>query len=433
MTNTTHRAIEAVWRIESAKVIAGVARMVRDVGLAEELAQDALVAALENWPTSGVPDNPGAWLMTTAKRRALDYLRRNKLLEHKHQELSRELDSQHEIAAADFNDAVDAALNDDVGDDLLRLIFTACHPVLSSEARAALTLRLIGGLTTDEIARAFLVAEPTIAQRIVRAKRTLAAARVPFEVPRAQELESRLTSVLEVIYLIFNEGYAATAGDEWVRPALCEEALRLGRILAELTPTEPEVHGLVALMEIQASRLHARTAASGEPILLLDQNRAHWDQLLIRRGFAALARAEAPGGMYGPYALQAAIAACHARAHIAAETDWARIAALYDALAQLAPSPIVELNRAVAIAMAFGPAAGLELVDALISEPSLKDYHLLPSVRGDLLAKLGRLAEAREEFKHAATLTRNARERELLLRRALTCMGPSQKTEIKAR
>ena len=432
MTNTTHRAIEAVWRIESAKVIAGVARMVHDVGLAEELAQDALVAALENWPTSGVPDNPGAWLMTTAKRRALDYLRRNKLLEHKHQELSRELDAQHEIAAADFNDAVDAALNDDVGDDLLRLIFTACHPVLSSEARAALTLRLIGGLTTDEIARAFLVAEPTIAQRIVRAKRTLAAARVPFEVPRAQELESRLTSVLEVIYLIFNEGYAATAGDEWVRPALCEEALRLGRILAELTPTEPEVHGLVALMEIQTSRLHARTATSGEPILLLDQNRAHWDQLLIRRGFAALARAEALGGTYGPYALQAAIAACHARAHIAAETDWARIAALYDALAQLAPSPIVELNRAVAIAMAFGPAAGLELVDALISEPSLKDYHLLPSVRGDLLAKLGRFAEAREEFKHAATLTRNARERELLLRRALACKPESGPHELTA-
>ena len=420
MTNTTHRAIEAVWRIESAKVIAGVARMVRDVGLAEELAQDALVAALESWPTSGVPDNPGAWLMTTAKRRALDHLRRNKLLERKHQELSRELDAQHEIGAADFNDAVDAALNDDVGDDLLRLIFTACHPVLSSEARAALTLRLIGGLTTDEIARAFLVAEPTIAQRIVRAKRTLAAARVPFEVPRAQELDSRLISVLEVIYLIFNEGYAATAGDDWVRPALCEEALRLGRILAELTPTAPEVHGLVALMEIQASRLHARTAASGEPILLLDQNRAHWDQLLIRRGFAALERAEALGGMYGPYALQAAIAACHARAPIAAETDWARIAALYDALAQLAPSPIVELNRAVAIAMAFGPAAGLELVDSLISEQSLKNYHLLPSVRGDLLAKLGRFAEAREEFKHAATLTRNAREREFLLRRALT-------------
>ena len=433
MTNTTHRAIEAVWRIESAKVIAGIARMVRDVGLAEELAQDALVAALENWSASGVPDNPGAWLMTTAKRRALDHLRRNKLLERKHQELSRELDAQHEIAAADFNDAVDAAINDDVGDDLLSLIFTACHPVLSSEARAALTLRLIGGLTTDEIARAFLAAEPTIAQRIVRAKRTLAAARVPFEVPRAQELGNRLTSVLEVIYLIFNEGYAATAGDDWVRPALCEEALRLGRILAELTPSEPEVHGLVALMEIQASRLHARTAASGEPILLLDQNRAHWDQLLIRRGLAALARTEALGGTYGPYALQAAIAACHARAHIAAETDWARIAALYDALAQLAPSPIVELNRAVAIAMAFGPAAGLELVDALTSEPSLKDYHLLPSVRGDLLAKLGRFAEAREEFKRAATLTRNARERELLLRRALTCMGSAQKMEIKAR
>jgi RNA polymerase sigma factor (sigma-70 family) len=408
--------IDAVWRIEAARLIASLARIVRDVGLAEELAQDALVAALEHWPESGVPENPGAWLMATAKRRAIDLLRRNKLHERKHEQLGYELEAQ-ERAVPDF----DAALDDDIGDDLLRLVFTACHPVLSTEARVALTLRLLGGLTTDEIARAFLVAEPTIAQRIVRAKRTLAEARVPFEVPRGDERAARLSSVLEVIYLIFNEGYSATAGDDWTRPALCEDALRLGRILAELAPEEPEVHGLVALMEIQASRLRARIGQSGEPVLLLDQDRARWDQLLIRRGLAALARAEKLGGALGPYALQAAIAACHARARTPAETNWERIAALYDALAQLAPSPIVELNRAVALAMAFGPAAGLELVDALTSEPSLKAYHLLPSVRGDLLAKLGRFDEARREFERAATLTRNARERELLLQRAATC------------
>jgi RNA polymerase sigma factor (sigma-70 family) len=408
-TSDPHRAIEAVWRIESARLIAGLARMVRDVGLAEELAQDALVAALERWPESGVPDNPGAWLMATAKNRALDYFRRNKMLERKHEELALE----QEMFEPDFAAAVD----DDIGDDLLRLVFTACHPVLSTEARVALTLRLLGGLTTDEIARAFLVPEPTIAQRIVRAKRTLAEARVPFEAPRADERAARLSSVLEVIYLVFNEGYAATAGDDWMRPALCEEALRLGRILAEMLPKESEVHGLVALMEIQASRFKARLGSSGEPVLLLDQDRARWDQLLIRRGLAALQRAEANGPL-GPYALQAAIAACHARGRTAAETEWARIVALYDALAQLAPSPIVELNRAVAVAMAFGAAAGLELVDTLLSEPSLKNYHLLPAVRGDLLAKLGRLDEARAEFKRAASLTQNARERKLLLERA---------------
>ena len=424
--SATHSAIDAVWRIESAKLIAGLARIVRDVGLAEELAQDALVIALERWPETGVPDNPGAWLMAAAKNRALDYYRRTKLLERKHEELGRELEAEHKMAAADFAAAIDAAIDDDIGDDLLRLVFIACHPVLSTEARAALTLRLIGGLTTDEIARAFLVPEPTIAQRIVRAKRTLAEARVPFEVPRKDELGARLSSVLEVVYLVFNEGYSATAGEDWMRPALCEEALRLGRILAELVPKEPEVHGLVALMEIQASRALARVGASGEPILLLDQNRARWDQLLIRRGLAALARAEAidggqggaRAGALGPYALQAAIAACHARARTAGETDWARIAALYDALAQIAPSPIVELNRAVAVSMAFGPAEGLELVDALTSEPALKGYHLLPSVRGDLLAKLGRFDEARAEFERAAALTRNARERKLLLDRA---------------
>jgi RNA polymerase sigma factor (sigma-70 family) len=407
-TSDTHRAIDAVWRIESAKLIAGVARMVRDVGLAEELAQEALVTALEHWPQSGVPDNPGAWLMATAKNRALDHFRRNKMLERKHEELALE----QEMFEPDFA----AALDDDIGDDLLRLVFTACHPVLSTEARVALTLRLLGGLTTDEIARAFLVPEPTIAQRIVRAKRTLAEARVPFEAPSAPERASRLSSVLEVIYLIFNEGYAATAGDDWMRPALCEEALRLGRILAELVPQEPEVHGLVALMEIQASRFKARTGPSGEPVLLADQDRARWDQLLIRRGLAALDRAKR--GPLGPYALQAAIAACHARARTAAETDWARIVALYDALAQLAPSPVVELNRAVAVAMAFGPAASLELVDALVGEPSLKNYHLLPGVRGDLLAKLGRFDEARAEFQRAVSLTRNSRERKLLLERA---------------
>jgi RNA polymerase sigma factor (sigma-70 family) len=413
----THRAIDAVWRIESARLIAGLARIVRDVGLAEELAQDALVAALERWPESGIPDNPGAWLMATAKHRAIDRLRRSKRLERKHEELGRELEAQQALAVADF----ETALDDDIGDDLLRLMFTACHPVLSTEARVALTLRLLGGLTTEEIARAFLVPEPTVAQRIVRAKRTLSEARVPFEVPRGAELAARLSSVLGVLYLVFNEGYSATAGEDWMRPALCEDALRLGRILAELAPKEPEVHGLVALMEIQASRAGARVGPSGEPVLLLDQDRGRWDHLLIRRGLAALERAEALGGALGPYALQAAIAACHARARTAAETDWARIAALYDALAQLTPSPVVELNRAVAVGMAFGPAAGLELVDALRSEPSLRAYHLLPSVRGDLLAKLGRFDEARAEFERAASLTRNARERTLLLERAAAC------------
>jgi RNA polymerase sigma-70 factor, ECF subfamily len=409
----THRAVDAVWRIESARLIAGLARIVHDIGIAEELAQDALVAALEQWPESGVPHNPGAWLMAAAKHRAIDHLRRNKRIDHKHQELSRELEARQEEAVADL----EAAIDDNIGDDLLRLIFTACHPVLPAEGRVALTLRLIGGLTTDEIARAFLVPEPTAAQRIVRAKRTLADKRVPFEVPRGDELAARLSSVLEVIYLIFNEGYAATAGDDWMRPALCEDALRLGRILAELAPREPEVHGLVALMEIQASRSRARVGPSGEPILLLDQNRALWDQLLIRRGLAALGRAEQLGSVPGRYVLQAAIAGCHARARTAEETDWGRIAALYGQLTQLTPSPIVELNRAVAFGMAFGPQAGLDLVDALASEPSLQTYHLLPSVRGDLLAKLGRVEEARTEFERAATLTRNARERALLLRR----------------
>ncbi len=417
------RTVEAVWRMESAKIIATVARMVRDVGLAEELAQDALVSALEQWPGEGVPDNPAAWLTAVAKRRALDRLRHRQLAEHKAGEIGRELDAQHEMAQADFADAVDAALDDDIGDDLLRLVFTACHPVLSTEARVALTLRLMGGLATDEIARAFLVPEATVAQRIVRAKRTLAEARVPFEVPRRRELEGRLASVLEVIYLIFNEGYSATAGDDWMRPALCDEALRLGRILAELVPKEAEVHGLVALMEIQASRTAARVGASGEPVLLLEQNRARWDHMLIRRGLAALARAESLGGALGPYALQAAIAACQGRARTADETDWARIAALYDALAELAPSPIVELNRAVALSMAFGPAAGLEVVDALMDEPALKGYHLLPTVRGDLLFKLGRHDEARREFDRAAALTRNTRERALLLARARACMA----------
>ncbi len=417
-----HRAIHAVWRIESARLIAGLARMVRDVGLAEELAQDALVAALERWPESGVPDNPGAWLMATAKRRAIDELRRSRRLEQKHDDLGREIEARRELSLPDL----DAALDDHMGDDLLRLVFTACHPVLSPEARVALTLRLLGGLTTEEIARAFLVPEPTVAQRIVRAKRTLAEARVPFEVPRGPEVAARLSSVLEVLYLIFNEGYSATAGDDWMRPALCEDALRLGRILAELVPNEPEVHGLVALMEIQASRLRARTGPSGEPVLLLDQDRARWDHVLVRRGVAALERAAKLGGALGPYALQAAIAACHARARTPAETDWARIAALYDALAQLAPSPVVELNRAVAVAMAFGPAAGLELVDALTTEPSLQSYHLLPAVRGDLLTKLGRLHEARVELERAASLARNARERDLLLERAAACARASR-------
>jgi RNA polymerase sigma factor (sigma-70 family) len=412
----THRAIDAVWRIESARLIAGLARIVRDVGLAEELAHDALVAALEQWPASGVPQNPGAWLMATAKHRAIDLLRRNKLIERKHAEIGRDAAGRPPSDGIDFD-----ALDDDIGDDLLRLIFTTCHPVLSTEARVALTLRLLGGLTTDEIARAFLVPEPTVAQRLVRAKRTLSEANVPFDVPRGPELAARLSSVLEVIYLIFNEGYTATAGDEWMRPALCDDALRLGRILAELAPREPEVHGLVALMEIQASRAKARVGPSGAPILLLEQNRALWDQLLIRRGLAALRRAEELNGATGPYALQAAIAACHARARTADETDWPRIAALYAALASVAPSPVVELNRAVAVAMAFGPATGLTLVDALMAEPSLKSYHLLPSVRGDFLAKLGRLNEARVEFERAAALTRNARERDLLLARAADC------------
>jgi RNA polymerase sigma-70 factor, ECF subfamily len=409
----TQRAIEAVWRIESARLIARLARMVRDVGVAEELAQEALVVALERWPESGVPDNPGAWLMATAKHQAIDLLRRSKRLERKHEELGREIED-----GRDMTPDLEAAIDEDVGDDLLRLLFVACHPVLSTEAQVALTLRLLGGLTTVEIARAFLVPEPTIAQRIVRAKRTLSEARVPFEVPRGEERAARLQSVLQVIYLVFNEGYSATAGDDWMRPGLCEDALRLGRILAGLVPGEAEVHGLVALMEIQASRSRARIGPSGEPILLLDQDRARWDQLLIRRGLLALQRAEELGGAPGPYVLQAAIAACHARARTPEQTDWGRIAALYAALAQVTPSPVVELNRAVAVGMASGPAAGLELVDALVSEPSLKSYHLLPSVRGDLLAKLGRFGEAREELQRAASLTRNARERQLLLDRA---------------
>jgi len=413
----THRAIEALWRIESPRLIASLARVMRDVGRAEELAQDALVAALEQWPVSGVPDNPAAWLMATAKHRAIDQLRRRALHARKEEDLTREIEEQLEAAApASVDDA-----DQEIGDDLLRLVFTACHPVLATDARVALTLRLLGGLTTAEIARAFLVTEPTIAQRIVRAKRALADARVPFEVPRGEELALRLASVLEVIYLIFNEGYAATAGDDWMRPGLCEDALRLGRMLAELAPGEPEVFGLVALMEIQASRSAARVALSGEPILLLDQNRARWDQLLIRRGLSALARAEALDGAGGPYALQAAIAACHARARTADETDWPRIVGYYDRLARLAPSPVVELNRAVAVSMAFGPATGLALADALTSEPALAGYHHLSAVRGDLLFKLDRLTEARAEFERAAALTRNTRERDLLLERASRC------------
>ena len=411
-----HRAIEAVYRIEAPRLIAGLVRLVREVGLAEDLAQDALAAALQQWSVSGIPDNPGAWLTTTARNRALDLLRRRKVVERKHVEIGRAR-REEESAVLDPADGMD----DDVGDDLLRLIFIACHPVLSTEARVALTLRLLGGLSTDEIARAFLVSEPTIAQRIVRAKRTLSEARVPFELPRGQERAARLASVLEVLYLVFNEGYAATSGEHWTRPALCEEALRLGRVLEALAPGESEVHGLVALMEIQASRLPARTGPGGEPILLLDQDRGRWDHLLVRRGLAALARAEALGGALGTYALQAAIAACHARARRAEETDWPRIAALYDALAQMAPSPVVELNRAVAVGMAFGPEAGLAVADALRSDPMLSAYHLLPSVRGDLLRKLGRLAEARVEFARAASLTRNAREQRLLLERAAAC------------
>jgi len=423
MTATdTHRAIEAVFRIEFARLIAGLARMVRDVGVAEELAQDAMVTALEQWPASGVPDNPGAWLMATAKRRAIDRLRRKKVAERTHEELGRDLESRQRGAAKEM----EAAVDDDIGDDLLRLIFTACHPVLSTEARVALTLRLVGGLTTDEIARAFLVAEPTVAQRIVRAKRALSEAGVPFEVPRGADRAARLSSVLEVTYLVFNEGYAATAGEDWMRPALCEDALRVGRILAELMPVEAEVHGLVALMEIQASRTRARTGPKGEPVLLLDQDRRRWDPLLIGRGLAALERAAALGGAPGPYRLQAEIAACHARARAAGDTDWARIAALYAQLARLMPSPIVELNRAVAVGMASGPAAGLEIVDSLRSEPALQGYHLLPSVRGDLLFKLERREEARLEFERAADLTRNARERELLRARAAACGSPSR-------
>lgn len=419
----THRAIEAVWRIEAASVIAGVARLVRDVGLAEELAQDALVAALERWPETGVPDNPGAWLMTTAKNRARDRLRLDALHARKHAQIGHELEALQADVEPDFVDALDAARQDDIGDDLLRLMFTACHPLLSTEARVALTLRLLGGLSTAEIARAFLAPESTIAQRIVRAKRSLSAARVPFEVPRAEDRAPRLASVLEVIYLIFNEGYSATSGDDWTRPALCDEALRLGRVLAGLAPAESEVHGLVALMELQASRLHARADAQGRPVLLMEQDRGRWDPLLIRRGLAALARSDALGGARGPYALQAALAACHARARAPEDTDWPRIVALYDALAQAQPSPVVELNRAVAVGMAFGPQAGLDLADRLAQEPALANYHWLPSVRGDLLAKLGRQAEARAEFERAAGMTRNARERELLLERA-AAMGP---------
>ena len=413
----THRQIDAVWRIESARIIAAVTRIVRDVGRAEELAHDALVAALEKWPTSGVPEKPGAWLMATARHRAIDHLRRAKRLQRKHEEIARELAVKQETAPPVF----DLQDEDDFGDDLLRLMFMCCHPVLSQDARVALTLRLLGGLATDEIARAFLVSEPTVAQRIVRAKRTLAEARVPFEVPRGLELRARLASVLEVLYLVFNEGYSATAGDDLMRPSLCEEALRLGRILAELAPSEPDVHGLVALMEIQASRAAARVGAAGEPVLLMDQDRSRWDRLLIGRGLAALQRAVSLGGAAGPYALQASIAACHARAGTASETDWQRIAALYAALARLMPSLVVELNLAVAVGMALGPAAGLELVDALADEPSLKAYHLLPSVRGDLLVRLGRAGEARVEFERAAALTRNGRERTLLLARAASC------------
>ncbi|MEQ1685935.1 MAG: RNA polymerase sigma factor [Burkholderiaceae bacterium] len=418
MSSATHRAIEAAWRIEAAKVVAHAARLVRDVGVAEELAQDALVAALEHWGKTGVPDNPGAWLMATVKNRALDRLRQDTMHQRKHEEIGHDLDALQAHVVPDFVDALGAAREDDIGDDLLRLVFTACHPVLSTDARVALTLRLLGGLTTDEIARAFLLPAATIAQRVVRAKRTLTEAKVPFEVPRADALGARLASVLEVIYLVFNEGYSATAGDDWMRPALCEEALRLGRIVAELMPAESEAHGLVALMEIQASRTHARTDAQGRPVLLLEQDRSRWDPLLIRRGLAALARAEALGGALGPYALQAALAACHARAADASATDWPRIVALYDALAQVAPSPVVELNRAVAVGMAFGAEAGLEIVDALGTEPLLANYHWLPSVRGDLLARLGRRDEARAEFERAAGMTRNLRERELLLARA---------------
>ena len=412
-SDAARRAVEAVWRIESARLIAGLARRVGDIGIAEDLAQDALLAALERWPETGIPDKPGAWLMAAAKHRAIDHFRRSRRIEEKHAQIGHELmDAEQE--APDF----DTPLDDEIGDDLLRLIFTACHPVLSTDARVALTLRLLGGLTTEEIARAFLVPTSTVAQRIVRAKRTLADAEVPFEVPRGSELATRLASVLEVVYLVFNEGYSATAGEDWVRPALCEDAQRLGRILAELAPAEPEVHGLVALMEIQASRLRARVGPKGEPVLLPDQDRSRWDRILIRRGLGALARAEALGGARGPYALQAAIAACHARADSAAATDWARIAALYETLAAVSPSPVVELNRAVAVGQAFGPAAGLALADELTAMPALAAYHLLPAVRADFLARLGRVAEARTELERAASLTRNAQERRLLRERA---------------
>ncbi len=416
--DATHRAIEAVWRIEAAKIIAGVARLVRDVGLAEDLAQEALIAAMEHWPRDGVPDNPGAWLMTTAKRKALDQLRHQKLQQAKHEQIGHELEAQEALIVPDFVDSLDAARADEIGDDMLRLVFTACHPVLPTEGRVALTLKMLGGLSTAEIARAFLVAETTMAQRIVRAKRTLAQAGVPFELPRGQTLGPRLASVLEVVYLIFNEGYTATSGDDWMRPALCDEAVRLGRVLAGLAPDAPEVHGLVALMELQASRAAARTDAQGRPVLLADQDRSRWDRLLIRRGLAALERAQALGGERGPYALQAAIAACHARAATAAETDWERIASLYGTLAEVTPSPVVELNRAVAIGMARGPAAGLAHVDAIRGDPALASYHWLPSVRGDLLARLGRASEACEEFLKAAGLAQNERERAFLMERA---------------
>ncbi|GIO52988.1 RNA polymerase sigma factor [Paenibacillus cineris] len=415
-SSQTHRTIDAIWRIESPKLIAGLTRMVRDVGLAEDLAQDALVIALQRWPESGIPDNPGAWLMTAAKRKAIDLLRRNKLRDEKYAEMAQTTELYTE-------DDLERNMDGEIGDDLLRLIFMTCHPVLSRDARVALTLRLLCGLTTDEIARSFLTAESTIAQRIVRAKRTLSSRKVPFEVPAGEELQERLSAVLEVIYLMFNEGYSATTGDHWLRPLLCQEALRLGRVLAEIAPEEPEVHGLVALMEIQSSRFKTRVSASGEPVLLMDQNRAQWDRLLIRRGLAALERCRKLGRPLGPYALQAAISACHAQAPAAADTDWARIAALYEALSRVAPSPIVELNRAVAISMAFGPAFGLQLVDELMHEPALKEYHLLPSVRGDLLAKLGRMDEARSEFERAAAMTRNSREQQLLLKRAAECGG----------
>jgi RNA polymerase sigma factor (sigma-70 family) len=418
MHSATHQAIAAVWRLESARIVAVVARMVRDVGVAEELAQDTLVTALEHWPREGVPDNPAAWLMTAAKRRALDHLRRVKMQDAKHQEIGHDLEAQEALVVPDFVDALDAARQDEIGDDLLRLIFTACHPVLSMEARVALTLKLLGGLTTHEIARAYLVPEPTIAQRIVRAKRTLAEAKLPYEVPRGEELAQRLASVLEVVYLVFNEGYTATGGGDWMRPELAQEALRLGRMLGEIAAAEPEVHGLLALMELQASRMAARTDAQGRPILLADQDRARWDPLLIRRGLAALQRAQQLGGARGVYALQAAIAACHARARRSEDTDWARIASLYAELAAVAPSPVIELNRAVAVGMAEGPGAGLAIVDRLREEPALRRYQWLPSVRGDLLAKLGRKEEARAEFLQAAELAGNGRERTMLLARA---------------